>query len=133
MGDFRQELAAKVAVLPDVAKVYPWEPGSKTAPIPKSVSAPASPAAVGRAATSVGRAVSGRVIGAAGGLAGGSLGSILLDATTAGAESDKVPPPSARQIEDAVPRAKGGRVKAGGHPMKNVDNSGMTKMKMGCK
>jgi hypothetical protein len=26
-----------------------------------------------------------------------------------------------------VPRAKGGRVKAGGHPMKNVDNSGMTK------
>jgi hypothetical protein len=32
---------------------------------------------------------------------------------------------------DAVPRAKGGPVKAGGHPMKNVDNSGMTKMAMG--
>ena len=26
-----------------------------------------------------------------------------------------------------VPRAKGGRVKAGGHPMKNVDNSGLKK------
>jgi hypothetical protein len=29
-----------------------------------------------------------------------------------------------------VPRAKGGPVKAGGAPMKNVDNSGMTKGKL---
>ena len=36
-----------------------------------------------------------------------------------------------RNNPEYVPRAKGGRVKAGGCPMKNVDNSGMTKMKMG--
>mgnify|MGYP001388050897 CR=1 FL=1 len=38
-----------------------------------------------------------------------------------------------RSNPNVVHRAKGGPVKAGGAPMKNVDNSGMTKMKMGCK
>ena len=119
MADFRKELAAKVAALPDVAKVYPWEPGSKTAPIPKSVSVPSVSPAVGGAA--------GRVIGAVAGAGAGLGAGILLNHTPAGAGSDKVPPPSARQIEEAVPRAKGGPVKAGGCPMKNVDNSGFKK------
>ena len=121
MGDFRQELAAKVAALPDRAKVYPWEPGSKV-PIPSAAPTPVAPAV-----SSVGRSVAGRVIGATAGAGAGLGAGILLNSTPAGAGSDKVPPPSARQMAEAEPRAKGGPVKAGGHPMKNVDNSGMTK------
>jgi hypothetical protein len=74
---------------------------------------------------SVGRSVAGKVLGAV----GGQVAGVLLNPTPAGEGSDKLP----GEPGGPVPRAKGGPVKAGGAKMKNVDNSGMTKMKVGCK
>ena len=48
-----------------------------------------------------------------GGAVGGAVGGVLLDPSEAGANSDKVPEPSARQKKEMEARKKGGPVKKG--------------------